>query len=300
MTDTTTILTTQQPEAVPHIPTDPSDILMDFIVAVLAPMFLGASTCDIGFARLAAIETVNAYRARNHADLVSIAQIVGFGLTALGSLSLSMADNISLSMTLRLRGNAVSLNRAAEHNRRALEKSRAGNTMSHPAPPWAKPEAAPEPSPVAAPKEIEDLDPAALANDIATVRQLAADTQAHLHAPQPDPGPTPTPTAPTAAPAPAPTPAAQSPTPPASATAPMLATASLRNQAAWAAAMADVAAELTSGIANLPPLERRAAPLRAAALTTTANSLLSEINTPPSGPATFGNAPLQGRSPIQS
>jgi hypothetical protein len=47
---------------------------------------------------MAAIGTVNAYRARNHADLIAIAQIIAFGPAALGSLSLSMADDISLSM----------------------------------------------------------------------------------------------------------------------------------------------------------------------------------------------------------
>ncbi|MDR3533150.1 MAG: hypothetical protein P4L90_21655, partial [Rhodopila sp.] len=77
------------------LPLHPSDILSNLIVAFLAPMFLGVSAGDIGFARLAAIETVNAYQARNQADLVAIAQIIGFGLAALGSLSLSMADNIS-------------------------------------------------------------------------------------------------------------------------------------------------------------------------------------------------------------
>jgi hypothetical protein len=35
-----------------------------------------------------------------------------------------MEDDISVSMTLRLRGNAVALNRTVEHARRALEHSR--------------------------------------------------------------------------------------------------------------------------------------------------------------------------------
>jgi hypothetical protein len=39
--------------------------------------------------------------------------------------------------------------------------------------------------------------------------------------------------------------------------------------------MADVADELTAGIANLPPAERRAAGIRAAALNTTANHLIA-------------------------
>jgi hypothetical protein len=87
-------------------PLHPSDILMSLIVALLAPMFLSVTGGDIAYVRMAAIGTVNAYRIRKQADLIAIAQIIGFGLAALGSLSLSMADDISLSMTLRLRGNA--------------------------------------------------------------------------------------------------------------------------------------------------------------------------------------------------
>jgi hypothetical protein len=111
------------PAAQTSTPVNPSDLLMHLIVALLAPMFLSASAGDIGFARLAAIETVNAYRIRNHADLLTVAQIIAFGLTALGSLSLSLADGVSLPMALRLRGNANALNRSGQQNRRALRES---------------------------------------------------------------------------------------------------------------------------------------------------------------------------------
>jgi hypothetical protein len=113
-----------QPTEPPDPDIHPSDILLNLIVTCLAPMFLIASNGDILFARMAALETINAYRARDHIDLIAIAQIVGCGLAALGSLSLSMADDLSLSMTLRLRGNAVALNRTVEHARRALKEVR--------------------------------------------------------------------------------------------------------------------------------------------------------------------------------
>jgi hypothetical protein len=87
-------------------------------------MFLMATDGDISFARMAAFETLNAYRAKTQVDMIAIAQIVGCGLAALVSISRSMEDDISVSMTLRLRGNAVALNRTVEHARRALEKSR--------------------------------------------------------------------------------------------------------------------------------------------------------------------------------
>src|SRR5580692_3895965 len=92
--------------AVPAPDIHPSDILTHLIVTLLAPMFLIASNGDILVARMAALETINAYRGRDHVDLIAVAQIVGYGLAALGSLSLSMADGLSPSMTLRLRGNA--------------------------------------------------------------------------------------------------------------------------------------------------------------------------------------------------
>jgi len=127
MTHTTT---PSEPPADAAAGPNPSHILMDFIVALLAPMFLSVTAGDAGLARGAAIETVNAYRTRNHADLVAIAQVIGFGLAALGSLSLSMADDISLSMTLRLRGSAIALNRAAEHNRRSVRQTHDDNQIT--------------------------------------------------------------------------------------------------------------------------------------------------------------------------
>jgi hypothetical protein len=112
-------------------PVNRSAILLNLIVTLLAPMFLGLTAGDIGLARMAALETVNAYRARDHADLIAIGQIIGFGVAALTSLSLSMAGDISPSMVLRLRGNANACNRSAEQNRRALSKSQAGDLPPH-------------------------------------------------------------------------------------------------------------------------------------------------------------------------
>jgi hypothetical protein len=125
MTETTT---TSGPASVPRL--HPADMLLQLIVFLLAPMFLCVSDGDIALARYAALETINAYRARNHAELIMIAQIVAFGLAALGSLSLSMLDDASLPTVLRLRGNANACNRSAEQNRRALVKSQANDAPS--------------------------------------------------------------------------------------------------------------------------------------------------------------------------
>jgi hypothetical protein len=73
---------------------------------------------DLATRHIAALHTIDDYRARNHADLIAVAQTVGFGFAALASISQSFDDDISLSMTLRLRGNAVACNRAAESQSR--------------------------------------------------------------------------------------------------------------------------------------------------------------------------------------
>ena len=128
--------------------------LMNLIITLLTPIFLGVTAGDISLARTAAQETVNAYRASSNADLIAIAQIIAFGLAAVGSLSLSMDDDMSLSMTLRLRANAVALNRSAEQNRRAMNKGHAGD----PAPTVeddisaAEQQAATKPAPAAQPE----------------------------------------------------------------------------------------------------------------------------------------------------
>ena len=160
-----TLLEPHQPG--PDVPLNPSDVLMNLIVAFLAPMFLGAAGGDIGFARTAATQTVNAYRTRSHADLVAIAQVIAFGLAALGSLSLSMADDLSLSMILRLRGNANALDRSAERSRRALRESRPAN-----APPDT---AEPDPHP-----ELDAPNEAALTAAVAAARQAAADVRTRI------------------------------------------------------------------------------------------------------------------------
>jgi hypothetical protein len=210
---------------------------MNLIVALLAPMFLVASAGDVAFARMAATETINAYSARNHADLIAVAQIVAFGLAALGSLSLSMADDISLSLVLRLRGNANALNRAAEQNRRALRESLPDARVPHPA---------------AGPAGAEPADTLYEAN-------IAAEARLHPQNPEPEAEPSPVPPA---FPDAAPTVAAQVMSP-------------RQLQAMWAAAMTDVAEEFTASLPHLPPAERSLAVRRADILTSAAHTLRS-------------------------
>jgi hypothetical protein len=244
MTETTTTEPAPQPAPGAEIPLHPSDILMHLIVTFLMPMFISATGGDIYFARMAALETVNAYRIRSQADLIAIAQIIAFGLAALGSLSLSMADDLSLSMMLRLRGNANALNRSAEQNRRAIRQRHSDTPAPYQADNTGNSEAPPAPDQIEYEAEI-------IAN-LATTRQSVAKILAELPHAKPCAI-----EAPTAIAMPAPLPTEQ------------------QLQAMWAAAMTDVAEEYSSSLPHLPRAERVAASNRAALLSTCARDLLS-------------------------
>jgi hypothetical protein len=248
MTETTTdVEAASKTELLPH----PSAILMSLITAVMAPIFLGVSGGDIGRARMAATETVHAYGARDQADLIAVAQILAFGLAALGSLSLSMADDIAILMVLRLRGSAVACNRSAEQNRRALTGSQADNWL----PPRHDPVTEPE-IPSGPVENDPSPEPAAFLN-AAAARLLAAESHARLQQP---PGHIPVPS-----PVPA---AARTP-------------AEKRHQEMWAIAMAKEASEITAGLPKLPTAEREAAAMRAALLSSTAHDLTHGAPVPP-------------------
>jgi hypothetical protein len=100
------------------------NLLIELILVLLTPMFFCVSDGDIPRARQAAMETLNAYGARSVLGLVIAAKIIAYELAALASLSQSMADDISPQLALRFRGNANSLDRAAERNRELLERQR--------------------------------------------------------------------------------------------------------------------------------------------------------------------------------
>ena len=298
------------------MPLCPADVFMHMIVAFLTPMFLVSAGGDAAVARAAAAQTVESYTARNPLHLLAIAQMIALGFGVLSSISLSMADSLSIPTILRLRGNAASLNRAAEQCRRAL----AGNaTQDHPACEFDP--------------QTEQLHEEATIARLARAEQRLAEMQPRTQVPSEPAAPvvaaaTPQPadlpqvatTSPPAAPprtAPAPVvakqiamaplpsaagPALETPTPagsmsgavlvaggqpPAQPPTPLTARpdstaqdAHRRN--AWAAGMTRIARELTSDLTSLPPAERRAAGIRASALSTVAQELLSNDPMPPS------------------
>lgn len=218
-----------------------TDVLMNFIIGLLTPMFLGMSAGNQEIARLAAIDTINDYRARNRADLMAIMQIVSFGFAATASVTRSMSDGISDSMALRLRRVAIACERSAEQNRRALDRNPMHISLSDQA---ACPvQSVPPPS-----RNEKPISPMTTPTHQITI-QAGANPEA----------------APSTASAPS---AVAVPT-------------TKQHGGDWATAMIAAARKMTTGIENLPPAERRVASLRAATLTSTASELLSGLGLPP-------------------
>jgi hypothetical protein len=104
--------------------TQPTDRLMPFLLAVLTPFLTAAGIPDPDLARQAATETIQAYKANGQAQLVTTAQIVAFAFASLENLRLSAPQDLSLTMKLKLRGNANALNRASQNATATLETQR--------------------------------------------------------------------------------------------------------------------------------------------------------------------------------
>jgi hypothetical protein len=230
----------------PASPTQPADSLIAGIVTALAPLFLSGRTAGHRGARRAALETLNAYQPGSPAELLIVAQIIGFGLAALDSLRLSMQPDLSLSRRLRLRGGANALNRAAQQNARALETLR-----RHPPPPPLEPAAAaadPEDWPADDGPSSDGPSGDAPADDaptqaaveaaLAQARAMVSDAYASWQAAPP---------------------AAAADLPPDAAGAPA-------HDPAWWRALSSLAGEAPGAPASAPPASRRADLLRATAL----------------------------------
>jgi hypothetical protein len=231
----------------------PEANLVNLVLALLTPMFLWSTAGDIRLAHAAAAETLNTYRIANRLDLWTVAKIIAFDIATLSSLSQSMYEDISISMALRLRGNANGLDRSAERNRRALEHAtRTG-----------------------AAEETEVSVEAAIAEAQRMVQEAKARIQAAAAATETKPDP-----APAAEPA---AEATQAPAPePASAAAPAARTPAEQSRAAWPDAVTAVAEELAADIGAVPPGQRWAEMARIMALTAAAADIAAA---PPPVPA---------------
>jgi hypothetical protein len=155
-------------------PSPTTGFLTSVIVSALAPVFLGVTGGDIPLARMAAAEVIEEHRARNRVDLIAVGQIIANGLAALGSLGQLMNEEVPLPMALRLRGNAISLNRTVEHNRRLRKQNQAAEQVDLGTDTYVEPARPEEPEP-----EI------VLQNDVADL--LAAEAASRLTTPAEQP-----------------------------------------------------------------------------------------------------------------
>jgi hypothetical protein len=121
-------------------PTQPAGLLMPFLLAVLTPLLMAGGILDPDLARQAALETIAAYQAADNRQLLTTTQVIAFALAALENLRLSAAPDLSLSMKLKLRGNANALNRASQKTAAMLVTPRAN-------PPAEAPDQAPAEAP---------------------------------------------------------------------------------------------------------------------------------------------------------
>jgi len=265
----------------PHSSQRAFELVLDVIVNLMMPLFMGGTTCnsDPNLARIAAIEMLDCFRPRDSWEVLTGAQISGFGLAALGSIGLSMQPDLPLPMSLRLRSSANSLHRSGNQARKALDAYRV-----------AYPDAG-----------VEETTPqmeAALADAVHQARHLSAEAEASLRAPVPPP-PQPTEPAPDRAHA-EPATAAQTDMPSRYAAAPGATTAvgdvvtsiqpartavhheamsdaQRRKHAIWALGVAQTAQDMAAAMADLPPSPHVEQQMKIAALSTSAQHLVAGI-----------------------
>jgi len=158
-------------------PEIPTDMLVNLIITLLAPLFRLRSDSEIRFARMAATETVNAYRIDTQADLITVAQIVAFGLSALRALSLAMTEEIGLTMQVRMHSNANTMSKISESLRRSLAKDQRDRDQQAQPAPQAQPQPTqPKPAPPQQTAQQAAASQAVWANAVATVaREFAAE-----------------------------------------------------------------------------------------------------------------------------
>ncbi len=109
--------------------------ILETVLTRLALLFLSGAHGDLGAARFAASEMLQAYNVETPEQLCLAAEIISFSLHALEALGQAANPELSLNRILRLRGSAVSLSREAHKSQRKLDQlQRAGRAGSQPAP----------------------------------------------------------------------------------------------------------------------------------------------------------------------
>jgi len=93
---------------------------LETIIAFLMPYFIGASR-DKHEARSEIIDTLASYETRTRAEMLQAAHIIALGMTTLDVLAEAKTAEMSLSMRLRYRSCANSLNRSTLQTEKALD-----------------------------------------------------------------------------------------------------------------------------------------------------------------------------------
>ena len=261
---------------------NPVAILFHLIVTLLTPLFLTGTgaNLDIPRARLAAIAALDGYKALTIPELISVAQIIGFGMSALGSLAVSMMDDLSTAILLQLRVNATALSRSEASHQKTLDRLRHHTAQALEKRRVAIQEKARQPRrahQAQAEAQTNSLTPEAIAANVAAAQKLAAQAQAGMRAAPPPLPQMPQPRQPRP-----PSLAAIAANPDASVhlpSRPMTPAEDQQRKIAWGTAMATVAAEFAAAPATSPE-ERRLNELRAAALSSVACQLLGDAAMP--------------------
>lgn len=133
-----------QSSEAPHLPESAGfDPLLQVILSLLTPLLMAGGITDTGLARQAALQAIAACNGGD-GSLVTIAQIVGFAIAALDNLRLSADPDLSLSMKLRLRGNANALHGSGQRSTAALASQQPNLEDPNPIAPAAIEPPAPE------------------------------------------------------------------------------------------------------------------------------------------------------------
>ena len=94
---------------------------LETIIAFLLPYFIAAAT-DKHEARSEILDTLVSYDTRTRAEMLQAAHIIALGMTTLDVLAEAKTAEMSLSMRLRYRGCANSLNRSTLQTEKALDQ----------------------------------------------------------------------------------------------------------------------------------------------------------------------------------
>lgn len=239
------------------------------LVNLLLPVFLSLSGNDMTLAYRAAAQTINSYRYYNLGEMISVVQIIALGMASTHSLGLSMRDDAPPSMVVRLQNTVNGLIRSEQAERRILAETPPPHRAGRNAPP-------PKPRPRPAPAQTQEAQAQQPQPEQSQPEQSQPEHAQPEHTQQNQPAPEQC----------APRPQSMDES---AVIAQLAETQKLVEQAkiaadsdpeaahrcAWATGIVQVATECVQELPNLPPTERKANLIQAAALCHSATEMLS-------------------------